>query len=400
MNRVNGVDNGILSFKNVRVPRDNLLDSVASVSPSGEFSSPIERKRDRFLTLADQLLSGRLCIASMCLGASKYGLRTAVKYALSRKALGRDGKSSAKLMSFQLQQRAFMPLIAETYAHNIALNYAKDQFKLLQDAEGEEHQKLVVLCCVLKPMITWSTNEIANTVRERCGGQGYLSINRFGELWAGAHAGMTAEGDNSVLMQKVAKELLMMEKNKAEVAKYMIETSLPLSMQRMMARTSFGDLSDPQFQLRLFNLREKRAKMMLMSRLQLDRIQSHLPLYDSWCHQNQVSFFFIFILIFILIFLSFFFFFFFSFFAHLFFSPGSCPTLCESSRRKSHSRAVYRSDPKRKRKRLFSLPYAQPPLPPLRFLPPFLLPLSSFPPNPFCFLRSLPFGTRRCLVLA
>jgi len=37
---------------------------------------------------------------------------------------------------------------------------------------------------------------------------GYLSCNRFGEVVGGAHAGMTAEGDNSVLMQKVAKELL------------------------------------------------------------------------------------------------------------------------------------------------------------------------------------------------
>ena len=37
-------------------------------------------------------------------------------------------------------------------------------------------------------------------------GQGYLSINRFGTVFASAHAGMTAEGDNSVLMQKVAKE--------------------------------------------------------------------------------------------------------------------------------------------------------------------------------------------------
>jgi hypothetical protein len=37
----------------------------------------------------------------------------------------------------------------------------------------------------------------------RCGGQGYLSCNRFGTFIGLAHAAMTAEGDNSVLMQKV-----------------------------------------------------------------------------------------------------------------------------------------------------------------------------------------------------
>ena len=50
--------------------------------------------------------------------------------------------------------------------------------------------------------------ETATTCRERCGGGGYLAANRFGSLIGFAHAGMTAEGDNSVLFQKVARELL------------------------------------------------------------------------------------------------------------------------------------------------------------------------------------------------
>ena len=35
-----------------------------------------------------------------------------------------------------------------------------------------------------------------------------MSVNRFGTFLGLAHAAMTAEGDNSVLMQKVAKERL------------------------------------------------------------------------------------------------------------------------------------------------------------------------------------------------
>ncbi len=50
--------------------------------------------------------------------------------------------------------------------------------------------------------------ETGTTCRERCGGQGYLSVNKFGAIIGFAHAGMTAEGDNRVLMQKVAKEYL------------------------------------------------------------------------------------------------------------------------------------------------------------------------------------------------
>ena len=68
------------------------------------------------------------------------------------------------------------------------------------------------MCCAIKPMVSWHLNETVNVCRERCGGQGYLSVNRFGEFFGAAHAGMTAEGDNSVLMQKVAKEHLAMFK--------------------------------------------------------------------------------------------------------------------------------------------------------------------------------------------
>jgi hypothetical protein len=67
----------------------------------------------------------------------------------------------------------------------------------------------VALCCALKPLCSWHALETATTCRERCGGQGYLSCNRFGQIIGFGHAGVTAEGDNRVLMQKVAKERML-----------------------------------------------------------------------------------------------------------------------------------------------------------------------------------------------
>ena len=64
------------------------------------------------------------------------------------------------------------------------------------------------MCCAIKPLASWLLEEVVSVTRERCGGQGYLSANRFGVFLGLAHAAMTAEGDNSVLMQKVAKEHL------------------------------------------------------------------------------------------------------------------------------------------------------------------------------------------------
>ena len=39
--------------------------------------------------------------------------------------------------------------------------------------------------------VTWNSERVATNCRERCGGQGYLAANRFGEAIGGSHAGMT-----------------------------------------------------------------------------------------------------------------------------------------------------------------------------------------------------------------
>lgn len=208
---LNGVDNAKLFFDNVRVPRENLLNKYSDVAPDGTFTSSIKSARARFLTVADQLLSGRICIASMSQGGSKASLTIALRYAATRLTVGQVGKSDMPILRYQLQEKSLIPLLARTYAINFGLDYVKDRWAF-QAEDGSEHQEIVPLVCVIKPLSAWNLENIAAISRERCGGQGYLSCNRFGKFIELAHAAMTAEGDNKVLMQKTAKERLAMFK--------------------------------------------------------------------------------------------------------------------------------------------------------------------------------------------
>ena len=70
---------------------------------------------------------------------------------------------------------------------------------LFANQEGRKHEVIKTLC-IVKAMISWHKEKTGRVCRERCGGGSFLEFNKISEAVVGAHSGMTAEGDNSVLL--------------------------------------------------------------------------------------------------------------------------------------------------------------------------------------------------------
>ncbi|MCP4808289.1 MAG: acyl-CoA oxidase, partial [Proteobacteria bacterium] len=190
---LNGVDNGRLWFDSVRVPYDNLLDKYASVDEDGAYQSPIASEGKRFFTMLGTLVGGRVSIAAASLSASKSALTIATRYAAHRRQFGPSGKAEIPILDFLTHQRRIMPLIAKAYALNYGIRYLGERY--LGKTEHDERE-VEALAAGFKSYASWFAVDAIQTSRECCGGQGYLSVNRFANLKADTDIFTTFEGDN------------------------------------------------------------------------------------------------------------------------------------------------------------------------------------------------------------
>ncbi len=256
---LNGIDNGRLHFDHVRVPRTDLLARYGSVAPDGTYTSPIASPGRRFFTMLGSLVQGRVSLDGAAVNAAKIGLAIAVRYAGERRQFpGALPDQEVVLLDYATHQRRLILPIAETYASHFAHDRLLDLFHAVFSGETDtpdRREDLETTAAALKATSTRFALDALQEAREACGGAGFLTANRITSLRSDLDVYATFEGDNTVLLQLVAKRLLadygsqFKDVTPGMMARVVVELATDAALHRTPLRRAaqtLADVGDPR----------------------------------------------------------------------------------------------------------------------------------------------------------
>ncbi|KAK1308694.1 Acyl-coenzyme A oxidase 2, peroxisomal [Acorus calamus] len=287
---LNGVDNGALRFRSVRIPRDNLLNRFGDVSQDGKYTSSLSTTNKRFAATLGELVGGRVGLAYSSVGVLKLAVVIAVRYSLLRQQFGPPKQPEISILDYQSQQHKLMPMLASTYAFHFATKYLVEKYSEMKKSHDEQVVGDVhLLSAGLKAYVTSYTAKSLSICREACGGHGYAAVNRFGSLRNDHDIFQTFEGDNTVLLQQVAGDLLKQYQEKFKGGTLTVTWNyLRESMNKYLSQPNpvivrwEGEehLRDPEFQLDAFRYRTSR--LLQSATLRLRKHMKTLGGFGAW----------------------------------------------------------------------------------------------------------------------
>ncbi|KHG20798.1 Peroxisomal acyl-coenzyme A oxidase 1 -like protein [Gossypium arboreum] len=205
----NSMDNGVLRFDHVRIPRDQMLMGVSQVTREGKFmQSDVPRQlvygtmvyvRQKIVADASCALSRAVCIAT--------------RYSAVRRQFGsHNGGPETQVIDYKTQQSRLFPLLASAYAFRFVGEWLKwlytDVTRRLEANDFSTLPEVHACTAGLKSVTTSATADAIEECRKLCGGHGYLSSSGLPELFAVYVPACTYEGDNVVLLLQVSRFLM------------------------------------------------------------------------------------------------------------------------------------------------------------------------------------------------
>ncbi|ORZ14680.1 hypothetical protein BCR42DRAFT_461358 [Absidia repens] len=214
-----GVDNGWIQFRQLRIPRSNMLAKWVSLDRDGTFH-PAPNPAVMYATLIPERLSLLIVTTQMISQA----LNIATRYGVVR----RQGPKNQQIMDYQSHYVKLIPAISFMYMMQSASTDINDNFDVLTSG-GKIDDPLVYLnhmgemhavSASIKGLSGWYASDILETCRRCCGGHAYSAYNAIGHITNDWGVMTTGGGDNVVLLQQAARLLLYRLEQKLEFDDY------------------------------------------------------------------------------------------------------------------------------------------------------------------------------------
>ncbi|KAA8522204.1 hypothetical protein F0562_012877 [Nyssa sinensis] len=205
----NTMDNGVLRFDHVRIPRDQMLMKVSQVSREGKYS---QSNVPRQLVYGTMVFVRQTIVADASCALSR-AVCIATRYSAVRRQFGsQNGGPETQVIDYKTQQSRLFPLLASAYAFRFVGEWLKwlytDVTQRLQANDFSTLPEAHACTAGLKSLTTAATADGIEECRKLCGGHGYLCSSGLPELFAVYVPACTYEGDNTVLLLQVARFLV------------------------------------------------------------------------------------------------------------------------------------------------------------------------------------------------
>ena len=204
-----GIDNGFIIFNNYRIPYDRMLDKISHITPEGKFVSSIKKKEKRLGIMLSTLIRGRTAVLSSSEGNLKNALTIAIRWSAIRKQFGPPNSPEVPILDYPLTRARLIPHLANLFgiaaaAEIVFLSYDGLRKKTAVNPDCFESTEFHAVLSAMKVICSeWSFQGI-HECRRVCGGLGYSSLNKIGELLTAQDVNLTWEGDNHILIQQAA----------------------------------------------------------------------------------------------------------------------------------------------------------------------------------------------------
>ncbi|XP_073819825.1 acyl-coenzyme A oxidase 1 [Musca autumnalis] len=204
----NGVNNGFLGLKNVRIPLNHMLARNNQVLPDGTFVKGPEP-----LLLYGTMVYVRVMIVRDVSVNLLQAATIATRYsAVRRQGAETPGQQETQILDYLTQQQKLFPQIAKGMFYRMAADRVWDFYRVVSkelDAGNKRNlPELHALSCCLKAVCSDEAAKGVEILRKACGGHGFMASANFGNLYAAATAACTYEGENTVLLLQTARFLV------------------------------------------------------------------------------------------------------------------------------------------------------------------------------------------------